>query len=113
MYCNLHTCIQLYMYNVTVLHVDTWTCANVSVHIIQGGGKALLTEDEIQEGVHQMNQKADYDRSGTCAIYTCIYMYMYDYVYMHMQLKSIYMYMYMYIYMYIYINNHMQRALQR
>ena len=57
------------MYDVTVLHVDTWTFADVSVHIIQGGGKALLTEDEIQEGVHQMNQKADYDRSGTCTIY--------------------------------------------
>lgn len=37
---------------------------------MQGGGRALLTEDEIQAGVHQMNQKADYDRSGN-------YMYMY------------------------------------
>lgn len=40
---------------------------------MQGGGRALLTEDEIQEGVHQMNQKADYDRSGN-------YMYMHVYV---------------------------------
>ena len=30
----------------------------------QGGGRALLTEDEIQEGVYEMNQKADYDYSG-------------------------------------------------
>ena len=28
------------------------------------GGTRLLTEDEIQNGVHEMNQKADNDRSG-------------------------------------------------
>jgi hypothetical protein len=29
----------------------------------EAGGGTLLTEDEIQEGVHEMNLKADYDRS--------------------------------------------------
>lgn len=68
----MHTINTCTLYITAILHVDTCTCAEVSVHILQGGGKALLTEDEIQEGVHQMNQKADYDRSGTCTIYDCM-----------------------------------------
>ena len=32
--------------------------------VMQAGGRALLTEDEIQEGVHEMNHKAEHDRSG-------------------------------------------------